>query len=237
MVEKRFIIAIFVGIVFLILFSILIGKNLISPRVLTPPDKEKLVRYYACMLAICTKGCNHEWLDANNTPDEVALCVERDPITKECRKWCKQICEENGWLSECAQPGECCDQRHNVTVNLEGITQLKGIYDAYRGITICSQGICDTYDMIKFKTEIMDILYKLNRSENFPFGEKDEFPGIVYLNKPAFLYYKYHSDIFGDRWCEVEYFLSEEYGLVLEPEEVPSSLNNERRGLGIIIDE
>ena len=80
----------------MVLVYILFSKGLVKPEFPTP-DKDKLVRYYACMLAICTKGCGHDWLDENKTPDEIAICVERDPITKECKKWCQDICKENGW--------------------------------------------------------------------------------------------------------------------------------------------
>ena len=148
----------------MLVIYILFSRGLVKPEFPTP-DKDKLVRYYACMLAICTKGCGHDWLDENKTPDEIAICVERDPITKKCNKWCQDICDENNWNDECDAPGKCCDQYHNITVNLEGRALLRGIYEWP------SSSSCDPQLSVcryKFKTGLEDTISELNNSENFP---------------------------------------------------------------------
>lgn len=199
MVAIKNIVLIILGILALLAFLILWVNGFINLR-FSPPDKEKLVRYYACVLAICTKGCNHEWLDANTTPDEIAMCIERDPITKKCKKWCKQICEENGWLDTCDQPGKCCNQSYNVSVNLEGKAYLKGLYWARYHISIFKGTL-----HIDYKTGIMDTLIELNRTENFPLdlGEKK-------------LYYFYlpRANIYGKKICSDLY--SPEYEIFPE---------------------
>jgi len=48
-------------------------------------DKYKLVRYYACSLAICTKGCGST--EVGN------ICVDYDAVKGECYETCQDICD------------------------------------------------------------------------------------------------------------------------------------------------
>ena len=90
-----------------------------------PKDKETLVRYYACSLAICTHGCN--WLD----PDSPgygghSICLDNDTFTHECKLWCHKVCRNR--FGSCSNPGDCCGPQHNLSVSLKGKPLFRGCY-------------------------------------------------------------------------------------------------------------
>ncbi|MEM2137181.1 MAG: hypothetical protein QXI93_04420, partial [Candidatus Methanomethylicia archaeon] len=191
MVTIRKLVLILLGILTLLAFSIFILRGILYPHI-SVPDKYKLVRYYACMLAICTKGCGHDYLSfGESNPNDIAICVERDPVTKDCKKWCQDICDEMNWGN-----GRHCGKEFNVTINLEGLTQLKGIYDAY-----WISRISPPENYRKAKTEIFDILHELNQTENFPsiglldkvrYTEKTDYS--IGLGWYCDAWYYFHSD-------------------------------------------
>ncbi|MEM5790443.1 MAG: hypothetical protein QXP77_00065 [Candidatus Aenigmatarchaeota archaeon] len=176
MVTIRKLVLILLGILTLLAFSIFILRGILYPHI-SVPDKYKLVRYYACMLAICTKGCGHDYLSFDESnPNDIAICVERDPVTKDCKKWCQDICDEMNWGN-----GRHCGKEFNVTINLEGLTQLKGIYEFQWIVSITT-----SEEHKRAKTEIFDILHHLNKTENFPsIGLLDEVKYTIQAGRGA----------------------------------------------------
>ncbi len=196
MVATRKVILILLGILALLAFLIFLLRGFVYPRI-SLPDKYKIVRYYACVYAICTKGCGHDWLDVDeNNPNDIGICVERDPTTKKCLKSCQDVCEEMNWNNICNEPEKCCNQNYNITVNLEGEALLKGIYDGWvRGA-----------GFFEAKTEIVDILQELNKSEKFPsielFGTTlDDYLIEAYSEYAADCYYASNGICFNQVDC------------------------------------
>jgi len=82
------------------------------------PGRETLVRYYACSLAICTRGCE----DGSAVEK---ICLEKDLVTEDCNLWCDQLCERE--FGDCPA-GECCGPLYNLTLTLEKEAPLMGCY-------------------------------------------------------------------------------------------------------------
>lgn len=84
-----------------------------------PKDKETLVRYYACSLAICTHGC--DWLDQ----DGHRICLDNDTFTHECNLQCEDVCREFGNCGDTDDTIRCCGPTYNLSVSLGGKVLLK----------------------------------------------------------------------------------------------------------------
>ena len=82
--------------------------------------KYKLVRYYACSLAICTKGCGKT--EVGN------ICVDYDAVKRECKDGgtCQDICDDQ--FGGSSEPGEFCGENYKINLPLENKVRLKGVY-------------------------------------------------------------------------------------------------------------
>ena len=107
-------------------------------------EKTRLVRYYACSLAICADGCGSE--EVKN------ICLERDPGTRKCLKWCDDICKENGWN------GRCCGKKYKINITLKNPIRFEG----------CQYKYNIRYDRYEVLTNSYDISILLNKTEKFP---------------------------------------------------------------------
>jgi len=145
-------------------------------------EKTRLVRYYACSLAICTKGCGNPILQNKDCSKGDCLCLERDPSTKECTKWCQDVCDENpGWGD-----GKHCGEDYYINLTLKSPIDLKGCYKreknkpvfVVRPLSIWNffSNLVPTGKTIinpsfdfgeTCYTEVDDILNVLGRTENF----------------------------------------------------------------------
>jgi len=76
--------------------------------------KYKLVRYYACSLAICTKGCGKT--EVGN------ICVDYDAVKRECKDGgtCQDICDDQ--FGGSSEPGEFCGENYKINLPLEKST-------------------------------------------------------------------------------------------------------------------
>jgi hypothetical protein len=105
------------------------------------PERTKLIRYYACSLAICTKGCNSQVVKD--------ICLENYTDTLTCDVECKSICQS--WPQG---PNEACGRNYYIELFLEGKgplggVPLKGIYRVWWDGLNC--GECDdASDLINF---------------------------------------------------------------------------------------
>lgn len=124
-------------------------------------NKIKLIRYYACSLAICARGCGSE--------EVKRICLEKD-ILGRCTKWCQQdICEEQFGVYR----GRLCGREYKINVSLESPVKLKGC----RNTGEWAEGMEYGWRVI---TEAFEIAGRLNRTEKFPvlnnhpFGSEDE---------------------------------------------------------------
>lgn len=128
-----------VTIIILLLFFLLIAGFMIfivfgnMPDVVVDilfPEKTKLVRYYACSLAMCTKGCGDGMLWDLTNPDGF-ICLENDT---ESPATCELPCE-----SLCPSPGIKCGRNNPIILELKGKgflggVPLKGVYDVHWGM-------------------------------------------------------------------------------------------------------
>jgi hypothetical protein len=146
--EKKIVARIIIIVIFIaLLVYVLLQYTNIFPEIYDPfSEKVRLVRNYACSLAICTRGCGDSMLSKR-------MCIERDPGTGGCKKWCQDICEENDWLG-----GKHCGENYQINLTLKSQVDLKGAYD-----------IEPTKDLSSYvwDTEIEDIINFLNRTEHF----------------------------------------------------------------------
>jgi hypothetical protein len=123
MVEKRTVGIILAMILVVVVAAYFIFKVLgLQPeKDIFPKDKDMLVRYYACSLAICTHGC--DWLETNK------ICLDNDTFTHECNLWCHDVCVER--FGDCDdEDRRCCGPEYNLTVSLVG-NPLLGCYPHY----------------------------------------------------------------------------------------------------------
>jgi hypothetical protein len=140
--SPRFVVLLVFGVIFLVLFLIAFGY-LEKPDIsgIFPGGKEMLVRYYACSLALCTKGCPN---DENEDHVVNKICLETDITSKEyeCEKWCYSYCDNppSDWGASDLRgygPGEICGKGYYIEVPLEQDVILKGCYefDSARTVT------------------------------------------------------------------------------------------------------
>jgi len=145
--EKKTVARAIIILIFIALFVyVLLQYTNIFPEIYDPfSEKVRLVRNYACSMAICTRGCGDSMLSKR-------MCLERDPGTGGCKKWCQDICEENNWPD-----GKHCGENYQINLTLKSQVNLKGAYDI-KG--------ADEYSY-EWDTEIEDIINFLNRTEHF----------------------------------------------------------------------
>jgi hypothetical protein len=155
--EKKIVARIIIIVIFIaLLVYVLLQYTNIFPEIYDPfSEKVRLVRNYACSLAICTRGCGDSMLSKR-------MCIERDPGTGGCKKWCQDICEENDWLD--GKDGKHCGEDYQINLTLRSQVNLKGAYDIRASDPDPSTGLSESYDWI---TEILDIINFLNRTEHF----------------------------------------------------------------------
>jgi len=155
--HTRTIASVLIIVIFIALFVYFFLRYIFREEIYDPfSEKTRLVRYYACSLAICTRGCGNKILsEVGCSSNHGCICLERDPGTKECKKWCQDICDENNWPD-----GKYCDENHYINMSLKEPVKLKGAYDLLGG---------SEYEWI---TEIGKIIKRLNQTENFS-GDSD----------------------------------------------------------------
>jgi len=134
-----------------------------------PKDKEVLVRYYACSLALCTNGCGSEMVKN--------LCLYNDSVTHECTgapntgyKWCQDFCvnpppdwphdSDGNPIIPPDGPNITCGKTYPLSLPL-GEVYLKGNYRAQQ-IGARESAVLHYY------TETNDIINTLNNRGNFP---------------------------------------------------------------------
>ncbi len=115
------------------------------------PERTKLIRYYACSLAICTKGC--DGTDPDNIVDRI--CLENYTDTETCDVECKSICQN--WGSP--GPDTACGRNYPIELSLQGKGPLggvimKGVYRVWyksliQGCVFCSDA-ADIIDFMKY---------------------------------------------------------------------------------------
>ena len=116
-------------------------------------DKYRFVRYYACSLAICTKGCGST--EVGN------ICVDYDDVKKECYETCQDICDDHPeWGS-----GQLCGDKYKINLQLEGEVRLNKV-------RIAEQYANPTTNV--YRTEIDDIIYKFHENPDEDFPSSDE---------------------------------------------------------------
>jgi hypothetical protein len=143
-------------------------------------EKTRLVRNYACSMAICTLGCGDPRL-GNPGLDECSggtcICIKRNSGTGKCERWCQDVCEEKNWPD-----GKHCGEDYSIDFTFEMPVELKGAYD-----------IRGTDDGLAYywKTEIVDIINFLNKTEHFTgiddilWGNIWRIIGEYYRDKPC----------------------------------------------------
>jgi hypothetical protein len=84
--------------------------------------KDAFVRYYACSLAICTRGCG--WFSSNND-----ICLKRN-IWGNCTMTCKtEICDKKPNFGNCGNKGMCCNDTYSIYVSLKGNAKFWSKYE------------------------------------------------------------------------------------------------------------
>lgn len=119
-------------------------------------DKTKLVRYYACSLAICTKGCGSDVVQK--------ICLENDTSTPECEVSCQNICDDppqewNKPSQPTSIPGEICGPDYSIYLSLESKVSLKGVL---------WWSVAGTPLECHYSTGIANVLNNLEEDEAFP---------------------------------------------------------------------
>jgi len=131
-----------------------------------PKDKETLVRYYACSLALCTHGCGSEEVNS--------ICLYNDSVTHECKKvpgtgyaWCSDFCDNppSDWPYPAPDGADIvCGPNWPLTLPLTGDVYLNCYEDYF--ITGVSGGGSDFYH---YRTDKGVPYYdELVKKENFP---------------------------------------------------------------------
>ena len=115
------------------------------------PEKSRLVRYMACSLAICTKGCD------GSDPTVENICLENFTDTPECDIECKSACE---YLSggDLPGPGEACGRSYTLQLTIEGGgilggAPLRGIYTRWFSLTAGCGSCTDAKDLMTYMKE------------------------------------------------------------------------------------
>jgi len=169
-----------------------------------PKDREVLVRYYACSLALCTHGCDSDVVKdicLYNKDTDTQECIE-DPNSayKTCQDFCDNPPVEgelwkklDGW----DEPGKVCGSKYSLTVPLQKEAHLKGCIKFYPVPQL-------------YETEMEHIFKYLNEKEDFPLLKKDSKPWILSLGclqiqfgedileySPGFLFEKTESEQLG----------------------------------------
>jgi hypothetical protein len=136
---------------------------------LFPKEKEDLVRYYACSLALCTKGCSGDNLDK--------ICLDMDCTTKTCKTSCKSLCDNppSSWPNpQGSGPGEICGKSYNISLPLEEQIALIGCHYDIRHRQYLWLDLPES----EASTEIAEIIHFLNKSEGFPVFDELLFNGM-----------------------------------------------------------
>jgi len=127
------------------------------------PEKTKFVRYYACSLALCTRGCGSDVVNE--------ICLENDTTTPECDLGCQDICDDNpfDWPtdreSEWSNPsgGVVCGKPFPLNLHLETEVPMRGC------IYLGQVNIDGDSNYIRTDTETNQIIDKIQEvGEEFP---------------------------------------------------------------------
>ncbi len=126
------------------------------------PGRKTIFRYYACSLAICTKGS--DWLEEEGH----RICLDNDTVTRECNLWCHDLCVDE--FGDCPK-GECCGPKYYLNLSLDTKVDFWGNYEKYLWGTGALSKI------YLYKTDIYDIDDKLHKNEDLPpLVEREGFP-------------------------------------------------------------
>lgn len=118
-------------IIILLIIAVLTAIGYAKIRELLPlwnpllDEEFRLVRYYACSLAICTRGCGDPIITNKDCSKGDCMCLERDPGNRECLKWCEDVCKENKWSDG---KGIYCNESYYINLTLKSPVRLKGCY-------------------------------------------------------------------------------------------------------------
>lgn len=154
--SMRFIVILLASIICALL---LIGVLKLYPvEISIPKDKEVLVRYYACSLALCTHGCDSDVVDK--------ICLYGEDPSQECiedpnsaYKSCQDFCDDWGVT------GNLCGTDYVLSVPLQKEAYLKGCTKFYMFSSGGEEEII--YTTYHYETEIEKIVKKLNEN-GFP---------------------------------------------------------------------
>ena len=146
--QNRYLGIILLAIIFIALFAYFFLGWIPREEIYDPfSEKTRLIRYYACSLAICTKGCN--WLNNHN------MCLEMDSSSKECKSWCNDVCDN--MPGSCNAAGNCCGSDYSLDISLKSSSHLRGCSKFTGGHQTCF-----------WDSDISKTLEVLNKNENFP---------------------------------------------------------------------